>query len=85
MDRIKYERGHAMRVFDAFGGMGFNVDEDGRLGYFGPGGPWHANPGDWIVRHHGEMFHCDFEPTDETTWAEVVQPIRNWFSRRPRQ
>ncbi len=41
-DHIEYQRGKAQRVFDAFGPSGFNVSEDGRLGYFGPGGPWYA-------------------------------------------
>jgi len=50
-DHIEYQRGQAMRVFDAFGRMGFNVDEDGRLWYFGPGGPWNASDGDWIIRN----------------------------------
>ena len=49
-DHIEYQRGLAMRVFDVFGDMGFNVDEDGRLWYFGPGGPWNASDGDWIIR-----------------------------------
>jgi len=50
-EHIEYQRGLAMRVFDAFGSSGFNVDEDGRLWYFGPGGPWNASDGDWIIRN----------------------------------
>ena len=50
-DRIQYKRGQAMRVFDVFGSVGFNVSENGQLGYFGPGGPWYAADGQWITRH----------------------------------
>ena len=45
---VQYERGFADRVFDLFGTPGFNVSEDGRLGWYGPDSSWYANPGDWI-------------------------------------
>ncbi|MDE2106164.1 MAG: DUF4172 domain-containing protein [Patescibacteria group bacterium] len=45
---VQYERGFADRVFDLFGTSGFNVSEDGRLGWYGPDSSWYANPGDWI-------------------------------------
>lgn len=50
-DQIQYKRGQAMPVFDVFGSIGFNVSENGQLGYFGPGGPWYAADGQWITRH----------------------------------
>ena len=60
-DRIQYQRGFAMRVFDVFGGMGFNVDDDGRLWYFGPGGPWYAVDGQWITRSPDSMLSVSRE------------------------
>jgi len=48
--RIQYQRGYALRVFDVVGSSGFNVSEDGRLGYFGEETSLYADPGDWIVQ-----------------------------------
>lgn len=45
---VQYQRGFADRVFDVFGTSGFNVSEDGRLGWYGPDSSWLARPGDWI-------------------------------------
>ena len=52
-DWIQYQRGLAGRVMDVFGTTGFNVCDDGRLGYSGLGVEWYANPGDIIYRDAG--------------------------------
>jgi len=55
---VQYQRGYAGRVMDVFGTSGFNVSENGQLGYFGEGGPWHADPGDWIFRNDDDTLAC---------------------------
>ena len=45
---IRYERGKARDIIDAFGSMGFLCDENGRLWYFGKKREFFADPGDWI-------------------------------------
>ena len=82
--QVQYQRGYALRVFDAVGSMGFCVGEDGRLGYFGSGGPGHANPGDWIGRGDDGTLFVLADEAPMAAWPkgywESFGPVGDYFA-----